>query len=156
MTNLPLPFTTLIHENLAIVLTYAYSYKALQSDLLSTFQGEWKFLRKTIDELAPARATRAFVELASLLRLLDDREKISGYLRQTGGHDFGRVIKDGAPDERLYLRDLTNKVVHAADYRWSFEGTAPKLICISSDPDRWKAAEINLAALAAFCGQLMH
>jgi hypothetical protein len=97
MSNLPLPFTTLIHENLAIVLTYAYSYKALQTDLLSTFQGEWKFLRKTIDGLAPERATRAFVELASLLRLLDDREDISGYLRQTGGHDFGRSSRTVRP-----------------------------------------------------------
>jgi hypothetical protein len=134
----PLPFTALIHENLALVLTYAYSRNVLEAGLLSKFDGEWKYLRKTVYEVANARAIRAFVELASLLRALDDREGISDYLRQTGGHDFRRVIKDSAPDEPLYLRDLTNKVVHAANYQWSFEGT-PKLVCISADPARWKA-----------------
>jgi hypothetical protein len=151
----PLPFTTIIHENLAVVLTYAYSYKALRNDLLSKFEGEFKFLWKTVDDVATERATRAFVELATLLRLLHDRQKISDYLRQTSGHNFGRVIKDDPPDEPLYLRDLTNKIVHAADYMWDFENI-PKFVCISGDPKRWTAAEIDIERLAAFCGQLMH
>jgi hypothetical protein len=59
------------------------------------------------------RVEKACLELATFVRMLDDDENIADYLRQTGGHSFGRVMKKDQPDEPLYLRDLTNKIIHA-------------------------------------------
>jgi hypothetical protein len=65
--------------------------------------------------------------------MLDDDENIAEYLRQTGGHSFGRVVKKDQPDEPLYLRDLTNKIIHAHHLEWDFSiPDGPKLVCISS------------------------
>jgi hypothetical protein len=161
------PLTKIIHENLSVILTFAYSYRELQQMLDSRFRGEWKYLRKTINEVSGERATRACIELANILRILDDREKISQYLEQTGkisrdfeqteSFNFGRVLKDRGLEEPLYLRDFTNKIIHAADWRWDFTAASdPKLVCLSHQPERWKAAEIQIEKLAGFCGQLMH
>ena len=155
---LPLPYTKLIHEKLSTVLTFAYSWAALQDMLDNRFVGEWKYLRKTVDGIGPENAIRAFIELAAYLRLLDDSEHLSGYLATEGTEkSFGRVRKNDGKEETLYLRDLTNKIVHAKDWKWDVsDRDRPKLICVSNDPDRWLAAEIEIQAFAAFCGQLMH
>jgi hypothetical protein len=89
--------------------------------------------------------------------LFDDEQGLSEYQRKTKAPgDLGRVIKDGQPDELLYLRDMTNKVIHAASIQWDFSNeAAPRLICIGRNPDRWKRAEIDIVALAAHCGMLM-
>ena len=55
------------------------------------------------------------------------------------------------------MRDLTNKIVHAKDWRWDVSVVGrPQLICISDEPERWATAEIEIEALAALCGSLIH
>jgi hypothetical protein len=152
-----LPYTEIIHEKLSIILTFAYSWAHLHDVLNSRFTGEQKYLRKTVDGIAPENAIRAFIELASYLRLLDNKENMSGYLEQVQAHKLGRVMKQAHSEEPLYLRDLTNKIMHAQEWKWDVSApNEPKLICVSNDPKRWLAAEIDIQAFTAFCGQLMH
>jgi hypothetical protein len=153
---LPLPLTKLIHDNFSMVMMYAFSRPELERLVDTKFKGEWKYLNRALFEVPVERITRACLELALLLRVLDDEQDLSGYLKATKTSALGRVVKDGAPEEPLYLRDLTNKIMHASDFGWDFTDPGrPKLVCISSDPERWKVTEIDLLALAAFCGQLM-
>lgn len=157
MTQYQLPLTRIIHANLAIVMTFAFSRQPLQQLVSGKFKGEWSYLSKAVFEIPEENAVRAMLELASLLRLLDEGEQLGDYLRQTqSAADFGRVFKDGQPDEPLYLRDMTNKIVHAQRLEWDFmESSDPKLVCVSQDPTRWDKAEVRIIALAAFCGMLM-
>lgn len=156
VNRLSLPLTQLIHDNLSVVMTFAFSRKALETLRNTKFTGEWKYLDKVLFSISEQRAVKACIELAGFLRLLDDQEILSDYLKQTRGYSFGRVIKENQPDEELYLRDLTNKIMHAASLQWDFSNPDnPKLNCISNKPERWGSAEIEVIALAAFCGQLM-
>jgi hypothetical protein len=162
---LPLPYTRLIHEKLSIILTFAFSLPRLRRILQSHFAGSWPNLQKTVNEIGSERALQAFIDVAVYLRLLDDREDHSGALARMSklfGDDekqitFGLVLSAGQPDQPLYLRDLTNKVIHASDWKWDVgDGDRPKLVCISNDPDRWTKAEVDIVAFAAFCGLLAH
>jgi hypothetical protein len=156
MNTLSLSLTQLIHDNISVLMTFAFSRKPLELLTETRFKGEWKFCSKAFFTLSEQRAAKSCIELASFLRLLDDQENISGYLKQKGGHGLGRVIKQGQSEEILYLRDLTNKIMHAANFEWDFSNPDnPTLICISNQPKRWGSAEIDLVALAAFCCQLM-
>ena len=137
-------------------MTFAFSRVPLQSLRDNKFLGEWKYLDRALFTVSEQRAERACLELATFIRLLDDDENIADYLRQTGGDSFGRVIKKDQPDEPLYLRDMTNKIIHAHHLEWDFSiCDDPKLVCISRQPERWFKAEVQVVALAAFCGQLM-
>ncbi len=156
MSRFSQPVTQLIHENLSILVTFAFSRGPLETLRRSKFVGEWKYLDKALFTVSEQRAEKACIELATFIRLLDDDENIAEFLRQTGGESFGRVTKKEQPDEALYLRDLTNKIIHAPRLEWNFSTLDdPKLICISRQPERWLTAEINIVALATFCGQLM-
>ncbi len=156
MSRFSQPLTHLIHENLSVLVTFAFSRTPLVSLRESKFRGEWKYLDRALFTVSEQRAERACLELATFIRLLDDDENIASYLRETGGHRFGRVMKKDEPDEPLYLRDLTNKIIHAHHLEWDFSmPDEPKLVCISRQPDRWLKAELEVVALAAFCGQLM-
>ncbi|HSN18569.1 MAG TPA: hypothetical protein VLV87_10220, partial [Gammaproteobacteria bacterium] len=69
---------------------------------------------------------------------------------------LGRLLKKEGLKENLYLRDLTNKIIHAADLEWNFsDSDKPKLKCIAKDTERWTSAEIDVVSLAALCGRLM-
>lgn len=156
MSRFSQPLTDLIHENLSIVATFVFSRTPLESLRKTKFHGEWKYLDNALFTVSEQRAEKACLELAMFIRLLDDDENIAEYLRQTSGHSFGRVMKKDKPDEDLYLRDLTNKIIHAHHLEWNLSTPDdPKLVCISRQPERWLRAEIEIAALAAFCGQLM-
>ena len=137
-------------------MTFAFSRGELEKLIENSFRGEWKYLNKALFEVSEQRAAKALIEIASFIRLLDDQDDISGYLKQTGGHSFGLVIKEGKDDEVLYLRDLTNKIMHAARYEWNFsDPDNPSFICYSSKPERWGKAKVELVKVASFCGQLM-
>lgn len=152
-----LPLTKLIHENLSVILNFAFSRSPLEKLMSERFKGEWKYLYKTIDEISDARAVRACLELATMMRVLDDRERIADYQRRLKSPSFGRVHKDGSPDEDLHLRDLTNKILHAQSITWDFsDPEMPLVICLPHQSERWSRAEINIVQLAAFCGQPIH
>lgn len=90
------------------------------------------------------------------MRLLDDEEDMSGYLKQTSNPSFGRLVLNGKPEQALNLRDVCNKIIHASELRWDFSTEdKPMLVCNSQEPNKWVRAEIDVVSLAAFCGQLI-
>src|SRR5262249_2970490 len=108
-----LPFTALLHENLSVVMTFAFSRPALEKFLNKRFAGPWKYLWKACYVIPEERANRALLELALQLRLIDDKEEVGDYFRQTGRAPLGKVVKHDAPEEDLHFRDLTNKILHS-------------------------------------------
>ena len=157
MSTFSLPLTRLVHENLSIIVDFCFSRRAVD-EVMASFQGEWKYLRKTVYEISEARAEKAALELALFLRILDDREGISGYLNQTQSNiRYGRLIVEGGPEQNLKMRDVANKIIHASHLEWSFSNPKePILICHGQERERWIRAEIDIVEVAALCGQLMH
>jgi hypothetical protein len=155
---MPLPYTKLIHEKLSVILTFAFSAEPIESWLKKYFHGDFKFLYKTVNEIGSFNALSAFVELAAFLRLLDDADKLSSQnAGEIGITDFGRIVKKDGTVDRLNLRDMTNKIIHAKTWRWDVKNLeGPKLICVPNDPEGWAAAEVDISSLAAFCGTLAH
>lgn len=156
MSRFSQPLTHLIHENLSILVTFAFSRAPIQSLRDNKFSGEWKYLDRALFTVSEQRAEKACLELATFIRILDDDENIAQYLRETGGISFGLVMKKDQTDEPLYLRDLTNKIIHAHHLEWDFSThDDPKIVCIARQRERWLKAEVQVVALAAFCGELM-
>lgn len=156
MSRFSQPLTHLIHDCLSVLVTFAFSKPALTQLRNEMFQGEWKYLDRALFTVSEQRAARAALELATFIRLLDDDENVGESLKELGGHAFGNVTKQDEPAEPLYLRDLTNKIMHAERLEWDFsKPKRPALVCISRDPTRWLRAEVDLVALAAFCGRLI-
>ncbi len=155
MPAFPLPLTTLIHENLSIIMTFAFSRGPLNT-LMDRFRGEWSYLRKALFEVSQVRAERACLELALFMRLLDDEEGLSDYLKETGEPEFGVYTKTDGSTAPLTLRQVSNKIIHSAGLEWDFtQPSNPILISHPKEAERWKRAEINLVGLASFCGRLM-
>lgn len=155
-----LPLSRLIHENMAIVMTFAFSREPLVKLIEGKFRGEWKYLGKFSLEIPEHNATRASLELAVLLRLLDEDEKITKYLQQGSPYPLGVVHRPDGTTEELHLRETSNKIIHAARLEWDLSNPSdPKLNC-HAPPEQeakfqWKRAEIKIIALAALCGSLM-
>ena len=102
------------------------------------------------------RANLALLELATQLRLLDDHEKVSHYLKQMEYPPFGKVITQSGSEEPLYFRDMTNKIMHSSSIEWKLtDPDNPIIICHSPDLARWVRAEIELSRLAFHCGAMM-
>jgi hypothetical protein len=96
------------------------------------------------------------LELATQLRLLDDHEDIASYLREENHRGFGKVVNQAGIEETLYLRDMTNKIMHSASIEWKLDDPDnPVVVCHSDDLNRWLRAEIELRRLAGFVGMLM-
>ena len=151
-----LAITKLIHENLSLIMAFAFSRSSLYKLLEDRFSGEWRFLRRICFEIAEKRADRALLELAAHLRVLDDEQDISGVLRRSSGNHLGHVIqKDGGRTE-MHFRDMTNKVLHSSRFEWDLASPENPLInCYPADPGRWQKAELQVVSLAAICGMMM-
>jgi hypothetical protein len=149
--------TRLIHDNLWVVISFAFGRPAIAKFVDKRFAGEWKYLHKTIYERAEIRADRALLELATQLRVLDDAEKLSSYFSQVKPQPMGVVVQGDGSKTDLHFRDLTNKIIHAEKFEWELsDPNNPKIICHSNDVKRWKSAEIDLTALMALIGMLIH
>jgi hypothetical protein len=146
--------TRLIHDNLWIIISFAYGQPVVARVVNERFLGEWKLLWKTI-EYAEMRADRALLEMATQLRVLDDAEGLSKLYRKMKYPPFGHVIQVDDTRTELHLRDLTNKAMHGTRYEWRLEGEDPKIIVHSDQPERWKYAEISVIALMWLGGGLM-
>jgi hypothetical protein len=157
MKKLSLPFTRMLHENLSTVMCFAYSRKSLNEMVERKFIGEWRYLQKALFEISEQRAEKACLELALVLRTLDDELKVSEYERQTGhSHDCGKLILNDGTEKALPFREVANKVIHATALTWDFKKTPdPLLICHSRDKEKWLRAEVNIVSLAAVCGMFM-
>jgi hypothetical protein len=149
--------TRLIHDNLWVVISFAFGQPAIAKFVDAQFKGEWKYLNKTVYERAEIRADRALLEMATQLRVLDDAEQLSSYFAQTKRPPMGVVIQADDSKTELHFRDLTNKLIHSEKFEWQLsDPDNPKVICYSNDLARWKSAEIDLTALMALIGLLMH
>lgn len=149
--------TRLIHENLWLIISFAFGRPAITDFVDKRFLGEWKYLNKTIYERAEIRADRALLEMATQLRALDDAEKLNNYFLQTKRSPLGVVTQSDGTKTDLNFRDLTNKIMHAERFEWELSDREnPKIICHSSNELRWKSAEIEISALMALIGGLMH
>lgn len=151
-----LPLTRLIHENISVIIDFCFSRGAVDKFLTEQFMGEWRYLRKALFEISEQRATKAILELALYLRFLDDSENMSANLEHFFKISFGTLVIDGKPDQPLKMREVANKIIHASDLKWNLsKPDNPILICHSQEKERWLRAEVDIAALAAFCGTLM-
>ena len=63
MAEFSLPLTRLIHENLSVLMNFAFARAPLEA-LVAKFQGEWKYLRKALFDISESRAEKACLELA--------------------------------------------------------------------------------------------
>lgn len=149
--------TRLIHDNLWIVISFAFGRPVISDFVDKRFKGEWKYLNKTIYERAEVRADRALLEMATQLRALDDAEKLNDYFVQTKSAPLGVVTQVDGTKTDLHFRDLANKIMHAERFQWELsDRESPKIICHPSDEAHWKTAEIDIGALMALIGSLMH
>jgi len=156
MARLPLPLTQLVHENLSVVMTFAFSRGPLERLVDEKFEGEWKYLKKFVLDMSEERAIKACIELAIYLRALDDEEQISKWLLENSGRAFGKVTSADGSTERLTFREVVNKIIHAANFKWDFSAAdQPLLICTPRDKQRWRQVRIDIVAVAALCGQFM-
>ncbi len=130
---------------------------AVHPEPKAPLNGHWKYLRKALYSMSQERAEKACMELGLFIRMLDDREDVSGWLKQlTPPWDFGRLVTKAGPEKRLMMHDVANKIIHASALDWDLSDTMrPLLICESKETERWVRAEIDIVTLAAFCGTLM-
>jgi hypothetical protein len=153
-----LPLARLLHDNMAIVITFVFSQAPIKRLIKERFKGRPKRLEAFSFEVPSRNATRACLEIAVLIRLLDDLFKRVNVNYQRQVNCFGVVHRTDKTDEPLTLRELTNKIIHAADLSWDLsDERAPKLICTSSDDQKdkfkWIRAEVDIVNLAFFCAE---
>jgi hypothetical protein len=161
MPQFPLPLTDLIHDNLSVLMAFAYSRPALAVLRRDRIVGGWKHLDKALFEVAEKRAIKALIELALFLRALDDEQDIAGRKRSPKSQwTYGEALDDKGTRIVLDLREVANKVLHAASFEFHLAPTTdPKIICIAR-PDqlkrnKWVRAELELIPIAAACGMLV-
>lgn len=157
MSDFSLPLTRLVHENLSIVMTFAYSQRPLASMLERRVLGYDKYQEKALFELSAARAEKACLELALFLRMVDDEEKISEYHAATKTRlPCGKLIMKDGTEKELTFRDASNKIIHCSRLEWDLAREPdPMLISYSREEEKWLCAEIDLVVLSFMCGRLM-
>lgn len=159
MEKYPIKLTRLVHENISVVMSFAYSHRPLTELIDMRFMGYNKYLEIALFEIGEERANRAITELALLIRILDDEEKITNWDKQTGTNwRCGRLILENNNERELTnIREVSNKIIHTKTFEWDFSANDPRLICYARDSDtrKWVRAEVDLVAIAAFCGRFM-
>lgn len=136
---------------------FAYSRKALNELVERKFFGDWKYLHKALFDVSVQRSEKACLELALVLRILDDEWNVTEYETRSGNpHDCGKLILKDGTEKALPFREVANKVIHASGLAWEFhKAPDPLLICHSRDEEKWLRAEVNIVSLAAVCGMFM-
>lgn len=157
MNRFSLPLTRMVHENLSIVMCFAYSRTPLTSIVRGRFMGGWKYLRKALFEISEERAEKACMELALFLRMVDDEESVSAYHTATKSvPNCGRLIMKDGSESILTFREVANKVLHSSRLEWEFsKHPEPLLVCHTRDKEKWLRAEVDLVAVAGVCGTLI-
>ena len=155
MARLTLPVAKLVRENMSVLMTFAFSHEPLRQLIETGFLGEWKHLQETVFGMSALRAEKACLGLAIFLRYLDDEEGLSKYVDERTNFKFGTLVLRDGKEEELKLRDVANKIIHAAAFQWDLSNPQrPLLICVSRDEDRWVRAQVDIVSLAAVCGNL--
>lgn len=152
-----LPLARLLHDNMAIVITFVFSQAPIKRLIKERFKGHPKRLEEFSFKVPRRNATRACLEIALLIRLIDDLLKNANYQRKV--NCFGVLHRTDETEEPLTRRELTNKIIHAAaDLLWDLsDEDNPKLICTASDDQKdkfkWIRAEVDIVSLAFFCAE---
>ena len=155
MSTLSLPIAAAIREDAATILTFAFSRRPLQLWGERALQGAFEQFRHTMFDLPAQRAERACLELALLLRYLDDESHLSELYQGYSSIDFGRLHHGDGTTTALDLRDVANKIIHAGHFEWNLsDDDRPFLIAISREPERWTRADISITALCVAGGSL--
>lgn len=150
----PHKLVSLIWSNCSDVAAFALS-RANAEVMRRRFESTSSPLDFILFELAEEKADRAFLELGTLLRALDDAEDLSGVLSRQGDQPYGIIVKADEVKEDLYFRDMTNKILHAGGFLWQYnEEEGPAIVCVGNDPDRWVEARIKLNRLLALCSEI--
>jgi hypothetical protein len=154
-----LQLTRLLHDNMAVVITFVFSQAPIKRLLEERSKGYWECVEDFAFEVPRRNATRACLEIAVLIRLIDDGREISDFLEQKKIRNFGVVYLADETTAPLTIRELTNKIIHAKELSWDLsDEQAPKLICTPSDDQKnkfnWTRAEVNIVNLTVFCGLL--
>jgi hypothetical protein len=169
-----LPLTRLLHDNMAIVMTFVFSQAPIKRLIEERFKplperlkGPYTAYPERVEDFScevPRRnATRACLEIAVLMRLIDDQHKIETarhLIKEAIPRCFGVLHRTDGTTELLSLREFAAKIIHAADLSWDLsDEKAPKLICIASGPEqkqyRWVRAEVDIVNLAFFCDRFV-
>ena len=158
----------IIHDNLGVVLTYAFSRSAMD-EYRGWLRGQrWHCSDRVLLELPQQRATRAIIELAVMFRALDSFCDITknDYLAthpyavyHPTGYIYGKLYGLYGSIELLPLRDVPNKIIHAKSIEWSFGNPKePVIICHAAEGEHarfeWTRAEVFVKAFAAVCAAL--
>ncbi len=152
----PYLLTQLIHENFSIIMTFAFSRVPLERMIQSRFTGEWKYLNKAIFDIPEARVQRACLEFAILLRQLDDEDPMSDSMKTGAAVGYGDLLKLDGSKRLLTLRDVCNKIIHAASSAWDCSRPDwPVLVCEAQEGQDWQRAEIHWVQVAAAVGNIM-
>jgi hypothetical protein len=153
MEKLSVPVKDVIRENAALLLTYSLSLEPIQTLVTKSLQGSFERFRQTAIAMTRQRAERACIELAVLVRYLLDENQVGLGTEQV---DFGDVSYGDGKSERLILREVTNKIIHARAFDWDTSRfhNHPELICFPRDKQRWKEARIDVVALSIVCGSI--
>lgn len=138
--------TPLIHENLWTVLTYALSDHMLEGIIAQHFKRDpLPYLQKSRGQIATLKAERALLEMATQLRILDNELDLTSFEKTKS---LGQLLMKDGQTEELSLREMTNKIIHSAEFRWRFDPQAPKAVCYANDKEiekyDWVTAEIDL------------
>ena len=143
-------------RNLSLVMMFAYSQPPLREFRRGHFTGNWPYIDEVLFATPEQLATRAFIELVLLFRVLDDHEDMDdGSL----GAEFGKLyLRDGKVIP-LTIREVANKTIHAKKLEWVL--TDPKKPILKTtahendDRSKWTHAEIDINTFALGCGMLM-
>ncbi|AAK22407.1 hypothetical protein EIB18_02155 [Caulobacter vibrioides] len=143
---------SLIHENFWTIISFMTAKPVIIDIMNNNFQGEWKTLRNTIHDQAEVKADRALLEMATQLRILDDVEGINDLFIAMDAPSLGTVNQSDGKNTELYFRDMTNKIIHAAQYHWNHEER--KITCQAKKHDKWIEAEIDMVRLMYIVGKI--
>jgi hypothetical protein len=146
-----------VNEHLAEVLFFSMGRPVIEQRLGAVFEEGHIYdpLRNKIGIEAERRADRALLQMATQLRLFDDNEGLNEILKGLKPQPLGTVVQGDGKVTELFMRDMTNKVMHGAGFQWHLENADdPSVVCVSADEERWKSAEIKLLAVAAFVNRL--
>jgi len=148
-----LPLTRFLHENMATVITFAFSHWPIRRLIDEKFKGYWEYLEDFAFGVPERNATRACLEIAVLLRLIEEPPAYRKW-------SFGVIYGIDGTTKLLSLKELTNKIIHAEELSWDLsDEKAPKLLCIAPDAQKekykWTKAEVDIVTLAGHCGTIM-
>lgn len=116
------------------------------------YEGEFKGIGKLID-CGNQRASRALLELGAQLRILDDVDNLGSSLATHTCLRLGQVIQADQTETPLYLRAMTNKILHSREFSFGLDqGFDPTISCHSREPDRWRQANIRVYGLMDLAG----